>query len=227
MMRLSAILAIALVQSAAGQRSGRPQRDCSTHDSSPEWSQKLLDGGKVRFTIDAAGIGTCVEYYDIEFVAQLLSASGAILATKRFAAVNVTLASPTIISLDFVLGVASVAKVNGLSMNCKKRLFGGLPGPPKEDTGSGPNIGDLIEKSFQKERRSYDDWHVGYEADYSESIFPNSDELACSAGQLKDTGKVGDSAACAEVKRAAAQAIKARQEKLGEPIMPIGPPKSF
>ena len=203
-----------------------PSRDCATHDILPKWSVKRTGQNNYRFVIDATGVTSCIKYYDIEFVAHLLDAKGAVVTTRRFAAPNYAINGPTVITIDFTYAAENVVNINGVAMNCKKRTVGVLPGP-QDDPLDNPTLQQRarIQATHQDELRSYTPWHdvaIDYEEDTVPGIrAPGEARMICSSRNFARTDIVGDHTdPCADIRNAAHEIERDRQQQFGDPILP-------
>jgi hypothetical protein len=223
MMRIAILLIITLSEISTAQGHGPvgPREPiCKGLAGTPEWGVKLLGDRYVRFTIDASLVDTCTEYYDLEFVAELLNSQGAAVATRRFAAPNIKISGPTIRSFDFSYREQEVARIRGLALRCKKRKIGGLPEAPG-DSFDDPVIGYArsLTRSFEAEKKSYQQW-LGVNVEYYEAYIRSSNQMVCSGGSLEKTGTQGDSSTCSDVVRAAEELAKKKYDQFGAPVLP-------
>ncbi len=207
--------------SAVQMVSKRPeQTTCRGLGGLPEWGAKLTGNRHVRFTIDASRVDTCTEYFDLEFVADLLNSKGTPIAIRRFAAPGTTINGPTVRSFDFSIPYDGVAKVKGRALRCKKRKLGGLPEDPKPDRDD-PVVEEAraIAKSFETEKKSYDEWLDVGEPEYFEVYVLGTKEMMCRSGSLEKTGRQGDSSTCSDVIRTAEELARKKYEQFGDPIL--------
>jgi hypothetical protein len=207
---------IALAQSPAHQTFG----PCARHSVAISWGVRMIGKNQIRFTIDATGADVCTQYYDLEFVAQLLNAQGRQIAKRRFAVTD-SIASPTILSFDFPITDPAIVQVKGVALYCKKRISGSLPGADPREDNSDPDIVRATElrDSFKDEVSSYDEW-LGATADYVETHPVGTNIIICESGSLSATANDKADDKCSDIKKAAEDLAKKRNEQFGDAITP-------
>lgn len=153
---------------------------------------------------------------------ELLNAKGTVIEARRFAAPDVTISGPRILSLDFTFKTGEVATIKGLSMKCKKLTFGVLPGSDEDAALEHERIALALERSFETERRSYGEWFTRHDVDYEQDHAYSSGEVFCKAGDIHEQGDK-----CSKAAQEAERIVKARQKEFGEPILPSGRPTTY
>jgi hypothetical protein len=190
--------------------------ECRGAGGSLQWSVKALENQILRFTVDASLVDTCNQYSDLEFVATLLDANGAAVATKRFALANVTIRGPSVRTYDFQDQSVAFAAVKGVSLNGKRRTLGGLPASNSDD----PLLQEVyrLRQAFSQEKVTYPEWFSFGAADYAEMYSVSNSQMTCRSGDFSQTGTQGNPSTCLDAARLGVEAQKRREELYGTAV---------
>ena len=201
-------------------------RQCLGSAGVPSWGVKLTPHG-VGILIDAHLTDTCTVFYQIQFEVELFDPSGQSIGIRLFAAPGVEIQGPTIVPLEYSLPERDrVAKVIGKSLNCKKRILGGLPlGRPEFSNDPTIYLERNLEKSVEAKRSQYDIWITGYRVDYLETQIIGTGQLSCSSGDMSETVSPRDFEKCQVISDRADKKREERRKQYGEPISPDIPPR--
>jgi hypothetical protein len=215
------LLLVSLTSVAQMPPSKRTGITCEGGGGLPKWAVRKTGSHSIRFTIDATLVDTCTIYFDIEFVAKLLADGGRLLETRRFALPAVAIRGPLFASYDFDYQKHEIAGVEGIALNFKKRVIGGLPAA-NADIDSATRQGMALYEESKSEREKHGQWSFVSEPDFSEIAVVGTDKVACTSGDLTQTGKASDRAFCDDVRKRADGVVKERARLYGDAIAPGG-----
>ncbi|HLJ90060.1 MAG TPA: hypothetical protein VKZ53_24840 [Candidatus Angelobacter sp.] len=173
----------------------------------------------MRFIVDGHQVDTCTIYYDLEFIAEIFDSGGVSKGIHRYSFANQSIRGPMILSNDFSHPGLKIAKVRGISLICKVRNLGSLPGPAGPDSPAMEQA-KWLQASFAADKLTYETWSNVKEVEYTEDYIVGTDEMVCSSGSLQDTALPNDQHACAREHQATQALIAEREKKFGKVILP-------
>jgi hypothetical protein len=220
-------LLLALALAIGADRSSVPVGgrvpECRGLSARVSWSGKILDKHTVRFTFDGSGIDTCTTYFDLEFVAELFDAHDNKISARRFSVPQSEFTGPIIKSFDYTLK-DFIKRIKLVSLHCKVRRVGGLPGVAREDSDPVVEEAWRIAEKFKDEKKTYSQWS-DVAVDYSETAVLHSNRTICDGGDQRAEAIGADRSPCEKVRKAVESMTEARAKAYGEALRPQAPVK--